>query len=274
MTRIDSTQTNATTITVRRPSFSFTDLPRHWVGGSRLGTWFGNAGHVFIPLGEKMFIDSVKIFRDRITDPGLRREVAAFIGQESVHARAHEAVWDELRSHGAPIDTYADLIERFRGTLEPHIPPKLLLATTAALEHYTAILGSAFLTEDLDSVLPAEMAALLRWHGAEELEHRSVAFDVLAEVDDALGIRWAGMAMATALLAIVPSVGVVLFALTDGQHARWFLRRPTMTLVAMSRGMFISATRDVAHYLRPNFHPSNQQPPAAYSDWLATAAIP
>ena len=38
-------------ITVRRPEFSLADLPHRWVGGSRLGTWFGNAGHVFIPLG-------------------------------------------------------------------------------------------------------------------------------------------------------------------------------------------------------------------------------
>ena len=56
------------TITVRRPTFDLADLPRRWVGGSALGTWFGNAGHVFIPLGEQFFIDAVRPFRERLIE--------------------------------------------------------------------------------------------------------------------------------------------------------------------------------------------------------------
>ena len=258
-------------ITVRRPEFSLADLPHRWVGGSRLGTWFGNAGHVFIPLGEQLFIDSVKAFRDRIDDADLRRDVASFIGQEAVHARVHEAVWDELRSHGAPIDTYADLITRFRAALEPHLPPELLLSTTAALEHYTAAFGRAFLSEDLDGVLPDEMAALLRWHGAEELEHRSVAFDVLAEVDDRLGLRLAGMAMATALLSVVPAVGVGLFAAADLAATRTVGPRwPNPSLVGMSLRFLGDVAGEVVRYLRPGVHPGDQDVPDGYRRWVAS----
>lgn len=259
-----------TSITVRRPSFSLTDLPRRWVGGSRLGTWFGNASHVFIPLGEKMFIDSVKAFRDQIADPDLRRDVASFIGQEAVHARVHEAVWDELRSHGTPINTYADLISRLRGALEPHVPPELLLSTTAALEHYTAAFGRAFLTEDLDGVLPDDMAALLRWHGAEEIEHRSVAFDVLAEIDDRYELRLAGMAMATLLLTLVPATGVALFAVSDAPRLRPRLRTPDPALVGMSFRFLADVAGEVARYLRPGFHPGDELAPPGYDRWLAS----
>lgn len=258
------------TITVRRPEFSLHDLPRWWVGGSRLGTWFGNAGHVFIPLGEQMFIDSVKAFRDRIGDADLRRDVASFIGQEAVHARVHEAVWDELRRHGAPIDSYAHLITRFRTALEPHLPPELLLSTTAALEHYTAAFGRAFLAEDLDGVLPDEMAALLRWHGAEELEHRSVAFDVLAEVDAGVGLRLAGMALATALLTAVPAVGVGLFAARELAVTRDVRpRRPNPSLMGMSLRFLGDVAVEVARYLRPGFHPGDEELPDGYRRWLA-----
>lgn len=263
------------TITVRRPTFDLTDLPRRWVGGSRLGTWFGNAGHVFIPLGEEMFIDSVKHYRGDITDDGLRREVASFIGQEAVHARVHESVWDELRDHGVPIDDYASMIRWLRDRVEPHVPPALLLSTTAALEHYTAAFGRAFLTEDIDGVLPQGMAALLAWHGAEELEHRSVAFDVLAEVDDDVVLRLAGLAFATFLLTAVPAAGVGLFGLRDVlRHPLRALRprRPTPALVAMSARFLVDVGGDVARYLRPDFHPGDQPPPAAYEEWLAASA--
>ena len=208
------------TITVRRPRFDLRDLPRWWVGGSRLGTWFGDAGHVFIPLGEQFFIDAVKAFRERIDDPDLRRQVASFIGQEAVHARVHESVWDELRRQGVPIDAYARAIESLRAALDPLVPDELQLSITAALEHYTAAFGRAFLEEDLTGVLPEEMSALLAWHGAEELEHRSVAFDVLAQVDDDQALRLAGLVLGTALLVVVPAAGVALFAAAEA------IRRP------------------------------------------------
>ena len=259
-------------ITVRRPSFDLSGLPRRWVGGSRLGTWFGNAGHVFIPLGERMFIDAVRAYRAGIEDPDLQRDVAAFLGQEAVHARVHEAVWDELRDQGVPVDAYAAAIERFRAALEPHVPAALLLATTAALEHYTAAFGRAFLTEDLAGVLPDEMAALLRWHGAEELEHRSVAFDVLAGVDDRITLRVAGMAMATVLLSAVPAAGVGLFAVTEAVRrpiSLLRLRRPEPELVAMTARFLAGVGGEVARYVMPGFHPARQRVPASYTDWLA-----
>lgn len=260
-----------TTITVRRPSFDLADLPRWWVGGSRLGTWFGNAGHVFIPLGEQFFIDAVKPFRRRIHDDDLRREVASFIGQEAVHSRVHESVWDELRDHGVPVDLYAAAIERFRAAIEPHVPAKLQLSITSALEHYTAAFGRAFLEEDLADVLPEQMAALLAWHGAEEIEHRSVAFDVLHEVDDDLTLRLAGLVLGTALLIVVPAAGVGLFAVTDAARLPGLrlLGRPDPRLLAMSVRFLSRLGREVVRYADPGFRPADHAPPAGYDDWLA-----
>ena len=100
-----------------------------------------------------------------------------------MHRRAHAALWDRLRADGVPVDDYAAVIARIR-SLEPHLPESFRLSVTAALEHYTAAFGSAFMTEDLGDAVPEEMARLLAWHGLEELEHRSVAFDVLRHVDD------------------------------------------------------------------------------------------
>lgn len=258
------------TITVRRPTFDLTDLPRRWVGGSQLGTWFGNAGHVFIPLGEQFFVDAVKTFRDDV-DASRRRDVASFIGQESVHSRVHQTAWEQLRSHGVPVERYAGLIEGLRQALDTRVPAKLQLAITAALEHYTAVYGLAFLEEDLDEVLGAEMAALLRWHGAEEIEHRSVAYDVLNDVDDSWSLRVAGMAAATVLLTVVPAVGVAIFASDDLRHGRIRLpRRPDLGLARMSGRFLATVTREAVRYLDPSFHPDAAPEPDAYRRWLST----
>lgn len=260
------------TITVRRPTFDLEDLPRRWVGGSRLGTWFGNAGHVFIPLVEQFFIDSVRPFRDDLDDAELRRAVSAFIGQEAVHARVHTAVWDQLQDQGVPVEQYAGLITGFRRLAEAHVPPALRLSTTAALEHYTAAFGRAFLDEDLDGVLPTGMGELLRWHGAEELEHRSVAYDVLAEVDDDLALRVAGLVLGSALLLVVPGVGVALFAASDlvRGRVRPGARLPDRRLLGMGGRLLARFARDVASYVHPSFHPGDDPPPASYDTWRAS----
>ena len=41
------------------------------------------------PDGEDFFVRSVRHYRDQLTDPELKRQVAGFIGQESVHGREH-----------------------------------------------------------------------------------------------------------------------------------------------------------------------------------------
>ena len=59
------------------------------------------------------------------------------------------------------------------------------LAIIAAIEHITAFLGDWVLNaEGLDRAGPhPTMLDLLRWHGAEEVEHRSVAYDVMRYFD-------------------------------------------------------------------------------------------
>src|SRR5207244_3358365 len=61
--------------------------------------------------------------------------------------------------------------------------PKGHLAVTIALEHFTAIMADAMLTNDgvLEGADP-RMAALWRWHAIEETEHKAVAFDVYKTV--------------------------------------------------------------------------------------------
>jgi predicted metal-dependent hydrolase len=267
-------------IVVRHPRFDMSQLPRDWLGGNRWLTHSGNAGHVFIPLGEDFFVDSVKVFRDDLDDGDLRGEVRAFIGQESVHRRAHAALWDRLRADGVPVDRFARVIATIR-SLEDHLPATFRLSVTAALEHYTAAFGSAFLTEDLHEAVPDEMARLLAWHGLEELEHRAVAFDVFEVVDGRYSMRLAGFVFATGLLVVVPTIGSVMFTVSDlragrpagpgsgGAESTALPVTSTATLAGMSARLLRRMGAHVVQYLRPGFHPGQMEEPPEMAQWAA-----
>lgn len=171
-------------IPVRHMGFVFpSDLPRHWSGDDPFQTHLLNALSLTFPLGEKMFVDSVRAFADRITDAELKEHVRAFVAQETQHSREHQALNDWIASLGLPVEE----IERFvRARIEKTratATPIQRLAVTCALEHFTAIMAEAFLThpELLDELDP-RIRPLWVWHAIEETEHKSVAFDVFRHV--------------------------------------------------------------------------------------------
>lgn len=188
--------------TVRRPRFDLgPEVGAHWFGGSAVRTHLANGLNFVFPEGERFFIRSVRHYEDRVADPALRARVAAFAGQEAQHQRAHLAAFAALEAHGYEIASWLAWYRRaaYEG-IEPRVPPVLRLSTTAALEHFTATFGElALRTEMLDDAHPA-MRALLRWHAAEEIEHRDVAFDVLLAVDPRWSVRAVGFVMAGGLL--------------------------------------------------------------------------
>ena len=78
------------TIPTRRVSFeeSLRDVPKHFAAGEDLIlSHLAVCMSAVFPDGEDFFVRSVRHYRDRITDPVLKRQVAGFIGQESVHGR-------------------------------------------------------------------------------------------------------------------------------------------------------------------------------------------
>ena len=59
------------------------------------------------------------------------------------------------------------------------------LGLFAAMEHYTAVVGEWLLTDPAleDAGMHPTMLDMVKWHGAEEVEHRNVAFDAYMYVD-------------------------------------------------------------------------------------------
>jgi predicted metal-dependent hydrolase len=245
-------------IHVRRMDFPFDrSIEKHWFGGSPVLTHVANAVNLLFPAGERFFVRSVRHFLDRVDDDELRAAAKAFAAQEGNHAREHERYFELLEQQGYEIREFLERYQKFSfGVLEPMMPPAVRLSATAAAEHFTAIMAEAALRDGLLQDAHPTMRALLLWHACEEIEHKSVAFDVLERVDPRYSVRVAG-----ALIAAL-NLGAWWF-----MGARMLLRQDRLDPVAVRRelrhfakerplvqGVFL---RGIREYLTKDFHPWN-----------------
>jgi predicted metal-dependent hydrolase len=271
--------TTRPTITPRKPPLGFEDVPRHWFAGLAVPSHISNGVNLLFPHGERFFVRSVYHFLDKIEDPALRAAIKGFCGQEGRHARAHEDYFDTLRAHGYDIDGFLAAYERLAGRMEKLASPELRLAATAAAEHYTAIMAEGAATEmPFDLVDPA-MRELLLWHAAEELEHKSVAFDVLQAVNPSYALRVAGMVMSTVMLSGFWIAATATLLRQDGIGPLDALRRlRAMREAAKTSGVKAPRPivrrvflRGIREYLARDFHPDQNDNYHLAAELLARA---
>jgi uncharacterized protein len=256
---------------VRRFEDDFSALPRWWFGGDPVMTHAINGMNLVFPDGERFFIRSVRRYLDRIDDAGLRDRVQAFSGQEGMHGAAHELQFDALRAQGFEIDRWLAWYRwaAYR-VIEPSTPPLLRLSGTVALEHFTASFARVALETDLLDAADPVMARLLRWHAAEEIEHRAVAYDVYVAVGGGYVVRVLGLVLATAtLLGFWRSATRHLtrqerdLPVRDRAAQRSSLRAARRRRLAIVR-------RAILDYLRPGFHPDDVDDGRSAEHYLAS----
>ena len=150
--------------------------PRLWHGGRVEATALYNALSATFPVGEAFFVESVRAFRDG-ADPKLAEAIRNFTTQEVVHSREHLAFNRRAADSGYDLTALEAQVEK-RLAITRDKPKIVSLAATMALEHFTAILAHELLADPrhLAGADPAT-ADLWRWHAAEEIEHKGVAFD-------------------------------------------------------------------------------------------------
>lgn len=258
-------------ITVRKPSFGFAAVPRYWLYGNARATNLANALNLVFPLGERFFIRSVRHFVDRIDDPQLLEQVRRFMGQEVRHGMEHERFFEQMEAHGYEIRSFLEWYEHAAyEVIEKKCPPELNLAVTVALEHFTAMFAERALTRDvLEQFAHPTMRSLLLWHACEELEHKSVAFDVLKRVNPSYALRVAGLAAAAGAFVFFWLAGTRHLMRQEPSERRTFNReefREARKHNVLLNGEFLGAFFD---YLRPNFHPAQNDNYKLASDWLA-----
>ncbi len=254
---------------IRKVNFVFENpFPKHWYNNNPIATHFMNAQHLAFPDGEKFFIRSVKAFADVYkNDPVLKKRVDNFIGQEGTHYAEHQKFWDIMEEQQINPMRFVDYfrktawngIEKWaRRTLKRNqFGDKLALSVTVALEHYTAMLAeSGIVNKDISEKMPDEMRDLFLWHAAEEIEHKSIPFDVLKRVDDSYALRIGGMLIATWGLWYYLGVGTVMLTQNDEDvKAKDIPADVALFLKKFSESFGGTLSKQYFQYFRPDFHP-------------------
>jgi hypothetical protein len=173
-----------------------------------------------------------------------------------------------MRAQGFEIDTFLKSYETIASWIEKHVPAKLNLAATAAAEHFTAILADGAFKRGVLDQLDPRMRKLLAWHAAEEIEHKSVAFDVLREIDPSYALRLAGLAHATTWLCIFWLWATVTLARQEKLSPRQFWRtlRQVRVRDQMLRRVFVAGIRQ---YIKRDFHPRDTPNENLAAEWFA-----
>jgi predicted metal-dependent hydrolase len=248
-------------VRTRRIQFSYPagSLRRHYVEGDLIMSHVVALLSATFPPGEQFFIRSVRAFSDEIADEELAAQVRGFIGQEVTHGREHHNLNERLRQMGYPTHVIEGLVERSLRLVERVLPPRVRLAFTAGLEHYTATIAECLLRKPEAQALlgDTEVRSILLWHALEESEHKAVAFDVYRAVGGSERMRiWGMRVISTALIALVV-IGSTLSVLTD--RAAYHPVRHARSIAALRRSPFLrrDVLRRLRLYNRVGFHPDD-----------------
>jgi predicted metal-dependent hydrolase len=249
-------------------------IANHTVPNDPYGSHFINAMNVLFPPGERGFIRVLKQTLPFITYQELRDRVAVFIQQEAQHARAHSVA---LRQ-STPPGIFTNHATRFAeasirlmfGCKAARSHPVLVMrvATVAAVEHLTAELGRWAFEDARFTELGCDPVAvkLIKWHCAEEVEHRAVAFDVLV----ALAPRHHRLLRSALMLFWMPAFFIMWLScsqalLLDDKAVKKRALTPARLRRSAQSGAIPSLVSLMAH-IRPffakSFHPDSMVSPA------------
>ena len=258
-------------VRTRRIAFAYppASLDRHYVNGDLVMSHVVSVLSAMFPPGEDFFVRSVKRHADQVTDAELKEQVAGFIGQEVTHGREHRELNKRLQEMGYPTHRVSRMAKAGLLRNERLFPPKVQLAMTAALEHYTAALAETLLTDPRAQELlgETEVRSMLLWHALEESEHKAVAFDVYQQVvgDEKLRIRMMRFTTAAFLTAVIGHTLLSLLA----DRATYNPRRLGRSIAELRHSPFLSRTvvRRLRDYNRVGFHPDDHDATELLERW-------
>lgn len=256
----------------RNVQFDFDiEMEKYWYGGNALMTAWMCALSSMFPPGEKEFIRSIRAFENQVTDPALQRDIKGFIGQEGFHQLNHKRVniYVEEKT-GLKITAMEQQVSNnIRDMLKAGgFSDAQLLASTVCMEHITAIMGEWMLSnQEMVQPAPAIFRDLILWHGVEELEHKSVAFDVFMQcVGDKKMLR---------RVMIATTFGFCLSLLRMQLKLLWWEKKMpslkdlwrTCTFNFGKHGVIRHVFKPYFAFFKKDFHPNNTNESALIAEW-------
>ena len=246
-------------------------LQGEWLDDNAFLTAFFNGMSITFPVGEKFFIDSVRHYADEITDPALKENIKGFCGQEGFHRREHQLYNEALcAARGYNLEELEGRLTRRLNWAQQNLPPLTNLAITVAIEHFTAVLAELMLRPNsiMDRAEPS-MRALWRWHAAEEMEHKSVAFDVYKALGGTEDLRKAVMRRVSFLMSLELTRALIYILRKDAQLFSFRLWRAGLRGLFGKKGAFSGGWSPYKAFYTEGFHPWQQDTRELLAHWAA-----
>ncbi len=181
-------------ITVRRMQFDFPDrIDPVVVEGQPEESYWILGLSLLLPYLEPYLIRTMNVAKKQIDDPGLLKDLEGFNAQEGQHFRQHRRFNDAVRMAGFP--KLPELEEKLDADYRRFTETRSLQFNLAYAEGFealtTAVACFSFETNQFERTHPSARE-LFSWHLIEELEHRTVAFDVYDHIygDYSYRLRW------------------------------------------------------------------------------------
>lgn len=261
MTALPSSSNTPEGVSIKARNMSFKieqALATDWADNDAFLTAIFNAMSISFPSGEKNFIDSVRVYQDRIEDPKLRSEVKGFFKQEGIHSREHRKYNQLLcQQRGYDLEelegVYLNRIEASKN--DPKITNRVMLASTVAVEHFTASFGESFLQGKLVKNVEGPLGDLWRWHSLEELEHKSVAFDVYRRIGGDNKMRTTVMRLSMMTLFWDVMKVAIKILRHDQQLWKWKTVKSMAKFLFSKQGFIRIHVPAYKAFFRDDFHP-------------------
>ena len=261
MTALPSSSNTPEGVSIKARNMSFKieqALATDWADNDAFLTAIFNAMSISFPSGEKNFIDSVRVYQGRIEDPKLRSEVKGFFKQEGIHSREHRKYNQLLcQQRGYDLEklegVYLNRIEASKN--DPKITNRVMLASTVAVEHFTASFGESFLQGKLVKNVEGPLGDLWRWHSLEELEHKSVAFDVYGQIGGDNKMRTTVMRLSMMTLFWDVMKVAIKILRHDQQLWKWKTAKSMATFLFSKQGFIRIHVPAYKAFFRDDFHP-------------------
>jgi predicted metal-dependent hydrolase len=224
------------------------------------------------PEGERMFVRSVKWYSSEVRDPLLREQVGAFIGQEMHHGKTHEDMNQWLKTlspAAAKLSVFlCDSIKRSSQRRQKS-SPMMLLAETVALEHLTSALAASVLARpQLIQKMHPQLRPIVVWHSIEEIEHKTVAFDVYKAVGGGYFRRILALAFAGTVLPLLFTFGMLALLYEDRASLTWRSFREFLVAIFGPDGLIAGILPTYFAGFHPSFHPSQTEDLHLMTRWL------
>jgi predicted metal-dependent hydrolase len=246
-------------------------LRGEWLDDDVFLTAFFNGMSIAFPVGEKFFIDSVRHYADRITDPALKANIQGFCGQEGFHRREHQRYNETLcAARGYDLEKLEGTLTRRLDWAQKNLSPIKNLAITVAIEHFTAVLAELLLSPgSILAKAEPSMRELWRWHAAEEMEHKAVAFDVYRAVGGTEELRKAVMRRVSVLMSVELTRALFYILRKEGQLFNLKLWRRGLAALFGKQGVLSGGWSPYRAFYSGGFHPWQQDTRELLVQWEA-----